>query len=394
MPLAATSARKALHLVGIALFLVCLCLPATDTIWHLSPPVGLMENDPTPLPPFCLSQAFKSFNVLQRGYLEKTFGFRKLLVRYQNILDLFVLDASTQYQSVLKGKGNWLFLAQENGELNVVEDFRATQLFTPIQIARWVAVYKDRRDWLAAQGIRYLVVVAPNKHTVYPEHLPEKYNRISSVTRTDQLVNALDAAGVEVVDLRPSMLRIKKDALAYYRTDTHWTTFGAFTGYVEIMLRLAKWFPSFASALRADFDIEVTPGLSGGLAAMLALGDLFPEDRVTFIPKTPRRAVEVPDTVAPPVLFQPTVVMETGDASLPSLVMFRDSFAHELIPFLAEHFNRSVYLWPYPSTPRETRGFDRAAIESLKPDLVIDEFVERYFTEFPVRPKPQTPPTP
>jgi len=391
MAVAATFIRKAVHLAGIAVFLACICLPVADTVLHLSPRVNLMENDPTPLPEFSLAQAFKSFNVLQRGYLEKTFGFRKLLVRYQNTLDLFWLDASSHYQTVIKGKGDWLFLSQENAELNVVEDYRSGRLFTPHQITRWVGVYKDRQDWLAARGIRYLVVVAPNKHTVYPEFLPDRFNRVSPISRTDQLVTALDAAGVEVLDLRPAMAGVKDKALAYYRTDTHWTTFGAFAGYVAIMKRLAEWFPSFAPDIRGDFDITLAPGLNGGLAAMLALGDIFPEDRVTFTPRTPRRAVEQANAVAPPSLFQPTVVMETGDPSLPTAVVFRDSFAHELIPFLSEHFSRVVYLWPYPSTPRETRVFDRAAIEALKPDLVIDEFVERYFTEFPARPKQPAP---
>ena len=84
-----------------------------------------MENDPAPLPKFSLSQVFRTFNVLQRGFLDKTYGFRKQLVRWQNILDMFVLHSSTQYQSVVMGQGQWLFLAQENAELNVVEDYRA-----------------------------------------------------------------------------------------------------------------------------------------------------------------------------------------------------------------------------------------------------------------------------
>lgn len=85
---------------------------------------------------------------------------------------------------------------------------------------------------------------------------------------------------------------------------------------------------------------------------MLALVDMFPEDRVTFEPRTPRQAKEVENVVAPKALFQPTVVTETGDPNLPTAVVFRDSFAHELMPFLSENFNRAVYLWPYPSTPR------------------------------------------
>ena len=378
-------------MAAVAIFLVCISLPGVENTFHFAPPVDLMENDPTPLPDFSLSQVFRTFNVLQRGFLEKTYGFRKQLVRWQNMLDLFVLQSSSHYQTVIKGKGNWLFLAQENAELNVVEDYRSSRLFSARDLARWVDVYRSRQDALDARGIHYLMVVAPNKHTVYPEFLPPQYNRASPVSRTNQLVDALQAAGVNVLDLRDTMLTVKKGALAYYRTDTHWTTFGAFAGYIQIMRWLTRWYPAFEPTIRGDYDIHITPGLTGGLSSMLALADMFPEDRVTFVPRTPRQAKEVENVVAPKALFQPTVVTETGDADLPTAVVFRDSFAHELMPFLSENFNRAVYLWPYPSTPREMRTFDWGTIDSVRPDLVIDEFVERYFTEFPPSQRPGKP---
>jgi len=387
MAVAATFFHKAVTLAGVIVFLAFLCLPVADHFFDLAPTVNLMEPTPDPLPPFSLREAFKFFNVLQRGYLEKTFGFRKLLVREQNFLDVCGLGSASLYQNVIKGKGDWLFLAQENTTLNVVEDYRGSRLFTPEQLARWVDIYRDRRDWLAAQGIPYLIVVAPNKHTVYPERLPEQYNRVNPKNRTDQLLTALQDAGIEVLDLRSAMARVKADAPVYYRTDTHWTTFGAFAAYVEIMQRLSKWFPDFAKEIRTDFAITLTPGFEGGLASMLALSDKFSENRVTFTPKTPRRAVAGENPGTPKVLFQPTEVMAVGDPNLPTAVVIRDSFAHELVPFLAEHFRQSVYLWPYPSSPRAVRDFDRDVIAALQPNVVIDEFVERYFTEFPAAAK-------
>jgi hypothetical protein len=385
-----TFVHKIILVAGVFLFLVLICLPMADHLFNIAPDVYMMETDPNPLPDFSLAAVFKSFNVLQRGYLEKTFGFRKILVRLENILDIFWLRSSNQYQTVIKGKGDWLFLSQENNELNVIQDYRSVRLFTPAQLASWVKVFKDRQDWLTARGIRYLIVVAPNKHTVYPEFLPSQYNKVSPISRMDQLVNALEAAGVEVLDLRATMNLAKRQALVYYRTDTHWTTFGAFAGYVQIMKRLSKWFPQFEPEIRGEFDISITPDLNGGLASMLALGDFFPESRVTFTPRFKRQAAETTETHPTPPYFQPTVIMNTHDPKRPSAVIFRDSFAHELVPFLAEHFDKSTYLWPYPSTSRGVRFFDKALIEKEKPALVIDEFVERYFTEFP--PKAKTTP--
>ncbi len=54
---------------------------------------------------------------------------------------------------------------------------------------------------------------------------------------------------------------------------------------------------------------------------------------------------------------------------LPRAVVYRDSMAIPLIPLLAENFSRVVFV--------SSRGFDPALIEREKPDIVIEEMVER-----------------
>ena len=58
-----------------------------------------------------------------------------------------------------------------------------------------------------------------------------------------------------------------------------------------------------------------------------------------------------------------------ADGRLTRLVLFRDSFAGHLIPFLAEDFQRTVCVWDH--------NFDRAVVEREQPALVITELVER-----------------
>ena len=54
---------------------------------------------------------------------------------------------------------------------------------------------------------------------------------------------------------------------------------------------------------------------------------------------------------------------------LPRAVILRDSMAIPLIPLLSENFSRVVYV--------SSRKLDRALIEREKPDIVIEELVER-----------------
>ena len=56
-------------------------------------------------------------------------------------------------------------------------------------------------------------------------------------------------------------------------------------------------------------------------------------------------------------------------ADLPRAIMYRDSMAIPLIPLLAENFSRSVYVG--------SRQLDPAFVLRERPDVVIEEMVER-----------------
>jgi hypothetical protein len=63
------------------------------------------------------------------------------------------------------------------------------------------------------------------------------------------------------------------------------------------------------------------------------------------------------------------ILMEQENKSLPSVVVFRDSFSIAMHPYLSEHFSRSLYYWQ--------RHGDMEIFEREKPDLVIHEIVGR-----------------
>ena len=61
------------------------------------------------------------------------------------------------------------------------------------------------------------------------------------------------------------------------------------------------------------------------------------------------------------------------------MVMFRDSFAVDLVPHLSEHFRRSTYVWKW----NVDAALFKAVVRKEKPQIVIDECGERrlYFLE-------------
>jgi hypothetical protein len=82
-----------------------------------------------------------------------------------------------------------------------VLDVRRTDPFSPSSLAQWTAVLQDRRAWLAARGIHFLVVVMPNKETVYAGAVPQWLSRAPGPSRLAQLQHALAATQVDFFDL-------------------------------------------------------------------------------------------------------------------------------------------------------------------------------------------------
>ena len=68
---------------------------------------------------------------------------------------------------------------------------------------------------------------------------------------------------------------------------------------------------------------------------------------------------------------------QTPNRDLPTLVVFRDSCANSLIPFLSESFSKSIYIkW------RLNNVIDFSDIAREKPKIVILEIVERWIGIF------------
>ncbi|PKO22298.1 MAG: hypothetical protein CVU38_10120, partial [Chloroflexi bacterium HGW-Chloroflexi-1] len=203
------------------------------------------------------------------------FGFRERLVYLYNVLNVRLGVSPTE--KVLVGKDGWFFYAnREDG--NVIQDYRNNDPLTASDLAAWQADLEQKYRWLHAQGIAYLFVIVPNKHTIYAEYLPDYITKVGAQSRADQLVEYLAAhTAVPVLDLRPVMLAAKGSGpLLYDRTSTHWNAWGANLAQAAIATTLAAQLPAIAPVRYAatDFRFELGAG-NEDLAVMMSVGDEF-----------------------------------------------------------------------------------------------------------------------
>lgn len=370
-------------------FVLCIFLPFADLAFGLDPSAALSENRQLTVLP---SLSAPTLAILQHPtnagpwtrffreataypaaftqYFNDHFGFRRLLVRVHSRLVLLGWPAKGD---VIVGRQGWLFL----GEARARESYQAGSLFTAQELANWQGELERRRDWLAAQGSDYLLVIAPEKSTIYPEFMPGNVPRFGQQTRLDQLtVYLAENSDLQVVDLRKALIQAKAQRPTYYRTDTHWNGWGAFVAYQQIMAKLGGRHPGLHPKNAADYTFQARDAAGNDLAGMLGLKDVL-RDQAIVAEATDLICARQADTrMAPlpnvPEWNQPEA-REVPDLDAPTLVVFRDSFGKALIPFLSEHFRRSLYLHRY--------SLNEAAILREHPSIVIQEMAERELQE-------------
>jgi hypothetical protein len=308
-----------------------------------------------PLPAWPTTQAAVwQFPKQFTAYETDHFGYRSDLIRLHALLLYRGLGLSPS-GFVLAGRDGWLYYADDYS----LEDFHSARRFTTAELERWREVLEQRQAWLATHGCRLLVVFPCDKYIIYPEYLPAAYRRPTVPYRVDELTDYLRRhSAVPVVALHEALLEAKPHDRLYHRTDTHWNDRGTHVGYREIITRLGLT----PLPLEAFEPVNVTTE-GWDLARMMGLEDIAHEEDRQLVPRAPRRA-RVVDRDRPDRLWNNgRVVLEVDAPSLPRLVVFRDSFGSALVPFLAEHFRRSVFLWQY--------DFDPQVIDREKPDVVI-----------------------
>ncbi len=73
-------------------------------------------------------------------------------------------------------------------------------------------------------------MITPTSAQIYTENIPDNAPMLDMNALIDEVVEAGEAAGINMLDVRETLTE-HKDEYIYYRTDHHWTTLGAYYAY-------------------------------------------------------------------------------------------------------------------------------------------------------------------
>ena len=258
-------------------------------------------------------------------------------------------DAYIDSDQVLAGKGGWLFYKRADDGTSM-GDYQGTSVFSEGTMQSIMNRLIRQRDRFAERGIRFVVMIVPNKEIIYSEYMPSTVYRTSEITRCDLLYEYLtENSDLEVVYPKAELLAAKEFYQVYYKYDTHWNYAGVYVG-VQCLLR--QLYGTYEDISQANLVVEHN-SMSGDLAALIGMTDKYCDD-----------------------IFYNFYEQEVNPAQVVTddILIVGDSFSDLMLGELDYYFGRvnQVGVWT----------FGMSMLDSFQPDIVLWECAERYADRF------------
>jgi len=320
--------------------------------------------------------AYKTHRLLKKSYyatlgkfLNDRYPYRSPLIIAKNWIDYNIFKTSPTAQSPTQvhiGTNGWFYL--KNG----MNDYFKNDCSKRKKALALAKKLHSIEKILKSTGKKFFFIVAPDKATIYPEHVRiERSPYACGKSFYDLFIEAIREYPVRgFIRLDNRLLEAKKKFRVYYKRGTHWTDRGAVIVSRIILERLSltgrgPGFP--AIRYRAG---EATHDLARMFA--LPLSEKSDHAIVDFKNKTIKiQKLELLPNGNPHLKI--TAEAEQGYPLLPRAVIYRDSFMTKPLTMIDGSFAEINALWTH-SLPLDEK-LDTAPLRASK--MVILEVVER-----------------
>ena len=239
------------------------------------------------------------------------------------------------------------------------------------------------------------VLVAPSTGYVCGDILPQNHKTYRDDEMFPEIKQALSSCGF--VDVR-ELFKSEYDggSQMYYRTDHHWTARGAYYAYMALADELG-----YTPHEEGDYEITAYPGFYGTTYSSSGYWMNEPDEIEVWDNKANDGSITVTITDGSEVIEQDdmffydhldeddkypvyldgnhpyTVIKNSAADSDKKLMVIKDSFAHSLVPFLADHYSEIImvdlrYFTNPVSQIIESEGVDQVLIIYSIDNLATD----------------------
>ena len=361
------------------LFLVAITVPLIATVADYRPNNQTRDHRPNrpKLTDVRSPRDAVAFPGLFRSWFNQSFALRDVMLEAYGRMLATGLDSSAS-PKVVRGKDRWLFLRSEGA----MDGARRLDPYEPQEVVAMVNAVRREAAVATDREAEFYFLIAPDKHTVYPDMLPDALRRREAPSRSDQLHRAIlddPIVGTSLIDVRPPFVNAMRDedAKYFHYTDTHWNAKGAYEAYLVFLKQLAHW--NLPQLQPVTSTTETVPG--GDLARMLGLKHVLQEPFPTLTFDEHRDVMDADGSTlqAPGLdgqelsLGRIETTCESGE--IPYGIILHDSFGNMMVPMLARHFKRAVFIRTATIDAESMRRLIEA--EAPGADVILHEIVER-----------------
>ena len=206
------------------LFLGLLILPLVQEHLHLKE-VAPLDGAYNLAPPtqFSVHTWFEgSYQQEKNKYCNDWLGFRPYMVRLNNQLD-FTLFRKTHADGIILGTDNYLY------QFYYTDDYSGKNKLDTTLAHERLWHLKALQDTLEKLGKTVLLVHAPSKASLYPEHFPQGMPFVPSNANHTLYRHIADSLGIHQLDINDWFVAIKNSTkeMLMSRQGVHWTVFGS-----------------------------------------------------------------------------------------------------------------------------------------------------------------------
>lgn len=293
-------------------------------------------------------------------YFEEHFAFRPYFVTADSEIMGKVFQVSS-VDTVLDGTDGWLYYTATRNDYLGVNTLTERGAYNVMHNLSLLKRYVENND------AKFLFTVAPNKNSLYGEHMPYYSGKKISDTKNIELLESdLEKEEIPYANLFAAFEN-QKETL-YLKRDSHWNQKGAVLAYNVMLDSLGKEHDPYETVPSVRTKTEY-----GDLNRMVYPKSAEPEWNYKYDKELSYKYVTDFESV------EDAWIQTANEKGQGSLLMFRDSFGNTLLPLMADtykdgYFSKSA---PYPVEEYMTQ---------YHPDTVIAEKVERNLREIAAEP--------
>ncbi len=315
-------------------------------------------------------------------WFNDNYGLRSVLIGTYATTMYQIFNTTIDPNNTVAGKNGYLYLG--NNYKKVVEQSRNILNFNDGRLNQWYKLMLYFKEIAENNNSKLYFTVAPNKHGIYPENGPNYFLlKDDKKDSYSQLYENLMNTKVPLIELKKYLISLKNvyKNFLYHKTDTHWSSLGAFKAYEKIMSYIKKDFNNLKFLKVKSYKITNCEGYD--LVDLSKINHKVINDFKTIMPSyqwtfDAKCFDHVSNKEYPCQIYNGSLVLtisNTHALNNLNVLVYGDSFTSPIIPLYTKTFKTVTYLH-HRFLFDEKFGINNF-ISKIKPDVIIFEIVER-----------------